>query len=177
MFRETGNIGHQTQNENKPKQSRETGNIGHQTQNENKPKQSRETGNIGHQTQNENKPKQSRETGNIGHQTQNENKPKQSRETGNIGHQTRFGLFSFCVWCPMFPVSLDCPFLNAPSVFSNVHTYMKNLQISRKTSLTRKMKVMYLCVRSISFASFCEFLMDFGTVPTLCYSLFFIFIK
>jgi hypothetical protein len=26
-----------------------------------------------------------------------------------------------CVLCPMLPVSLDCPFLIAPSVFSHVH--------------------------------------------------------
>ena len=53
-----------------------------------------------------------------------------------------FGLFSFCVWCPMFPVSLDCPFLNAPSVFSNVHTYMNNLQISRDNGINENVLVL-----------------------------------
>jgi hypothetical protein len=40
----------------------------------------------------------------------------------------RFVLFVFvlCLMCPLLPVSLDCPFLIAPSVFSNVHcTYLK----------------------------------------------------
>jgi hypothetical protein len=40
----------------------------------------------------------------------------------------RFVLFVFvlCLMCPVLPVSLDCPFLIAPSVFSNVHcTYLK----------------------------------------------------
>ena len=33
------------------------------------------------------------------------------------------GFFAFvlCLVCPMLPVSLDCPFLVAPSVFSNVY--------------------------------------------------------
>ena len=32
-----------------------------------------------------------------------------------------FFLSSFCVLCPIVPVSSDCPFLIAPSVFSNVN--------------------------------------------------------
>jgi hypothetical protein len=32
-----------------------------------------------------------------------------------------FCLSSFCVLCPLLPMSLDCPFLIAPSVFSNVY--------------------------------------------------------
>ena len=35
-------------------------------------------------------------------------------------------LFIFCrLVYPMLPVSLDCPFLIAPSVFSNVYNYDK----------------------------------------------------
>ena len=30
-------------------------------------------------------------------------------------------VFILCLMCPMVPVSLDCPFLIAPSVFSNVY--------------------------------------------------------
>ena len=29
-------------------------------------------------------------------------------------------LSSFCVWCPMFPLSMHCPFVISPSVFCNV---------------------------------------------------------
>ena len=36
---------------------------------------------------------------------------------------------SFCVVCPMFPVSLDCPFLISPSVFSNVYSDKHYLHI------------------------------------------------
>ena len=32
-------------------------------------------------------------------------------------------LYSFCVCCPMLPVSLDCPFVNSPSVFSQVYIW------------------------------------------------------
>jgi hypothetical protein len=35
-------------------------------------------------------------------------------------------VFVLCLLCPVLPVSVDCPFLIAPSVFSNVHcTYLK----------------------------------------------------
>ena len=30
-------------------------------------------------------------------------------------------VFILCLMCPMLPVSLDCPFLVAPSVFSNFY--------------------------------------------------------
>jgi hypothetical protein len=37
-------------------------------------------------------------------------------------------VFVLCLVYPMFPVSLDCPFLIAPSVFSNVYfTLLRNL--------------------------------------------------
>ena len=32
-----------------------------------------------------------------------------------------FSVFVLCLVCPMLPVSLDCPFLIAPSVFYNVY--------------------------------------------------------
>ena len=34
-----------------------------------------------------------------------------------------FCLSSFCVLCPMLPISLDCPFLRSPSVFSNFYLF------------------------------------------------------
>jgi hypothetical protein len=42
----------------------------------------------------------------------------QSRDTGNIGH-TRRRENPLRLVCPMLPVSLDCPLLIAPSVFSS----------------------------------------------------------
>jgi hypothetical protein len=33
-------------------------------------------------------------------------------------------VFVLCLVCPMLPVSLDCPFLIAPSIFSNVYLFV-----------------------------------------------------
>ena len=33
-------------------------------------------------------------------------------------------VFVLCLVCPMLPVSVDCPFLIAPSVFSNVYLFV-----------------------------------------------------
>jgi len=38
---------------------------------------------------------------------------------------SRVCLFSFCVLYPVLPVSLDYPFLVAPSVFSNILLYTR----------------------------------------------------
>jgi len=35
-------------------------------------------------------------------------------------------VFSFCLLCPMLPMCLDCPFLIALSVFSNVYGFNEN---------------------------------------------------
>ena len=42
----------------------------------------------------------------------------------------------FCFVCPMLPVSLDCPFLIAPSVFSNIYfrIHIRNRVILSKLS-------------------------------------------
>jgi hypothetical protein len=51
----------------------------------------------------------------------------QSRDTGNAGytrHRTSVSLtfiFVLCLVYPVLPVSLDCPFLISPSIFSNVY--------------------------------------------------------
>jgi hypothetical protein len=42
-----------------------------------------------------------------------------------------FALFAFflCLVCPMLPVSLDCPFLIAPLVFSHVYLYWLSIYV------------------------------------------------
>ena len=66
-----------------------------------------------------------------------------------------FALFFFCLMYPMVPVSLGCPFLIAPPVFSSLYSFMfsVNLFTYVQTRFSYQMKLASLSSNTTGVAT------------------------
>jgi hypothetical protein len=71
-----------------------------------------------------------------------------------------FFFFFLCLVYPMLPVSLDCPFLLVPSVFSNI--YILSNDDNRRTKTT-------FCATYIFVSCLCLLILIFACLLFLCY--------
>jgi hypothetical protein len=70
-----------------------------------------------------------------------------------LSNHKNSGLSSSCVLCSMLPVSLDCPFLIAITVFFNVYLTYKNYFLLSWTIIPIAIVLGLFCQKIVSFAA------------------------